>query len=504
MNNRIVLINFYMPKALGIKHIEKALTQAGYDVTTVFFKNISFINPKGATAREIELLVELVKSKDPLAVGLSVMASFYMETIIEVNDALKQAIDVPIVWGGIYPTMFAEECLKHADLVVRSEGEETFIELADMLKSGVNDFANIRNLAYRDEGGAVVQNELRDLLRDLDKFGWLELGLPNKYIIDNDIVKKHEDPLLGSMSYEISCSRGCPHACSYCSSSAWKRIHAGKGKTVRLRSIDSVIDELAHAKAKMKNLKYIRFYDEIFPEDEAWVDEFCAKYKARINLPFEVWGHPRHADAKNFAKFVNVGLYKVTMGLQSGSPYIRRQIFNRPETNEDIIAASQSLVDAKVPEVIFDLMVRHHFETHDTLRETLFLCLELKGKFELRLHGLNFLPGTAIVQKAIDKGLVSPEEMERFLNAPMHEQYEMYWKNENCDETMNYIYKLVSLTQVPRYKKKVMALGQPDVPEQRTKVERMYKIGMRSVRVRHIWKKLVMLGKGTVRKIFGR
>ena len=500
LNNNIVLVNFYNEKAVGVRHIETALIQAGYNVTVIFFKNLNFSSPQFATTIELRLLVNLIKEKNPLAVGFSVMASLYIETVIAANNAIKEEFDAPIIWGGMYPTMFAESCLDHADFIIRGEGEETFIELADALNNE-SDFHEISNLAYRREVGGVVevvQNDIRNLLIDLDKFGWPKLDLGNKYKIDNDTVKKI-DPVVGSMSYEISCSRGCPYACSYCCSATWKKIHIGKGRSVRFRDIDKVIEELIHAKSMMKNLKFVRFYDEIFPDDEDWIDIFIEKYTKHINMPFEIWGHPLRTDAKIFAKLSNAGLYKAVVGIQSGSPYIRRKIFNRVETQEDIINASQAMTDAKVPEIVYDLMVRHHFETHDTLRETLTLCLDLKGSFELQIHGLNFLPGTSIVQKALDMDLVTPSEMERFMYAPIKEQYEMYWRNENCDDTMNYIYKLIYMSQLSFYKKKVRRLSDPNIPEDHVKVNRMYNRAQKFVYIRHIYKKLIMLGKGFLR-----
>ena len=501
--NSVILVSFYNTRSLSLKHIETALFYAGFDVTVVYFKNINYTNPQVATSTEISLLNNLIKEKKPIAIGISVMASFFMETIITVNDAIKNEHDIPIVWGGIYPTMFPEECMKHADFVIRGEGEETFIEFLEEMANGSSDYDKINNLVYRTDDNTIIQNELRNLLVDLNKYGIPMLSKGNEYIIDNDSIK-NEDPGVNSYSYEISGSRGCPYACAYCSSSSWKRINSKKGKIVRFREIDKIIEELVHAKSKMKKLKYIRFYDEIFPNDEAWVDEFTSRYKKEVNLPFEIWGHPMRTDAKVIHKLCKVGLYKITVGIQSGSDYIRREIFNRPEKKEDIIKTSQILSDAKVPEVMYDLILRHPFETQETMWETLHLCLALKPPFELQPHGLNFLPGTPIVQKAIDMSLVSPQQMDRFMNAPMKEQYDMYWKNENSDEAINYIYKLVCLSQLAWYKKRVAKLADPSVKKNYSKVNKMYKRGMRIVRARHIYKKLVMLFRGALKRMFGK
>jgi len=90
------------------------------------------------------------------------------------------------------------------------------------------------------------------------------------------------------------------------------------------------------------------------------------------------------------------------------------------------------------------------------------------------------------------------------MHAPMKEQYDMYWKNENSDETINYIYKLICLSQLAWYRKKVAKLADPLVKKDYAKVDRMYKRGMRMVRARHVYKKLVTLCKGTIKKTFSK
>ena len=53
------------------------------------------------------------------------------------------------------------------------------------------------------------------------------------------------------------------------------------------------------------------------------------------------------------AKLKTVGLVEVIMGIQSGSPYIRSEIFHRYETQEDIINATKILAE----EGIFGLLM---------------------------------------------------------------------------------------------------------------------------------------------------
>ena len=495
MKDTVMLISFYNPKALGLKYIENALTLANYSVVTVYFKGFNSVNPKEATETEFNHLKSLISEIKPVAIGFSVMTSLYLEAVFSVNQLIKNNFDIPIIWGGVYATMFWEEAMDHANFVIRGEGEEAFVELVNEIMSGTNNYSPIQNLVYRSEN-SVRQNDLRELLTDLDKYGDIVIG-GNKYIIDDDLIK-NVDPMVGSYSYELSASRGCQFACSYCCAITLKRITAGKGKFVRIREVDSVINELVNAKKTMKNLKFIRFWDEIFCDQEDWVDEFVSRYKKEINLPFEIWGHPLRCKEETITKLRKVGLYKVVMGIQSGSPYIRRQIFNRTEKQEDIIAASKVLAKAKVPQVIYDFMLRHPFETLETLRETYELCLELAQPFELQLHGLNFLPGTDIVQKAIDMQLVTESDMQKLMYAPMKEQYNIYWQNDNKNEDMNYIYNLIYLTQFPSLRKslKKLSIDEP-TDKNRASLANLRKVGGYMARCRYLYKKGIIVLKGT-------
>lgn len=495
MNANILLISFYNPKSLGLRYLENALIEHGYNVKVVFFKKFNSVNPQKATDEEMALLKSLIAEFKPMAVGLSVMASLYLETVEKVNDCIKANFDIPVVWGGVYATMFPERCMGFADFVVLSEGEEVIVELADAIQKG-GDYSGIRNLVYRHDGQLVV-NELRDLTEDLDKYGIPVIGRDNKYLIENNALTQG-DPQVKALNYEIGASRGCPFACSYCCSINLSRINKGKGRYVRFRDVDKVIEELLNAKANIKNLKVVHFWDEIFSDDEEWVDKFVDRYKKEINLPFEIWGHPLKSGEGLISKLKSAGLYKVVMGIQSGSPYIRKEIFNRPEKQEDIINASKTLAKCKVPQVVYDFMLRHPFETHDTIRETYELAMELEQPFELQMHGLNFLPGTDIVQKALDMKLVAPEEMERFMHAPLEEQYTMHWKRESGDEVMNFWYNLIYLTQFPMLRDKAQKLAAGEVNEaSMKKAEQLRKTGERLTKLRYLYKKGIIVIKGT-------
>ena len=110
------------------------------------------------------------------AVGVTVMGGPQVATAIDVSRAVRRARpDLPIVWGGYFPTLYPEVALNsdYVDFVARGQGEDTFSELLGALH--VRDRASeqgtleralgaVAGLSWRRDG-AVVSNSPRALNR---------------------------------------------------------------------------------------------------------------------------------------------------------------------------------------------------------------------------------------------------------------------------------------------------------------------------------------------------
>lgn len=444
-NKSILLIGFYNTKALGVRYLERSLIKSGFKVFSLFLKNFNSVSPEAVSEKELILLKNLICTLDPSMIGLSVMSTLYFESVIKVNELIRKNFSIPIVWGGIYASLFPDKSLEHADFALRGEGEEAICELADAILNGTS-YRNILNLAYKDTDGSVVINDLRPPCMILDELGYPLFDQNNKYFIEHDRLV-HEDPMLRSVSYELTASRGCPFTCSYCSSVNLRRMYGKYGNHVRFRSVSSVISELEEALIHMKNLKVVHFWDEIFHDDINWVSEFACQYKNKIRLPFEIWGHPLKTQEHIISKLVDAGLYKVVMGIQSGSPSIRKEIFHRTETQEDILNAARILSRQKVPQISYDFMLRHPFEKEEDIRMTYELCAKLPRPFELQLHGLSFLPGTDIIKIAKRNNISGWENPESGITASLRESYRRHWGTQNSNAMINFWYSLIYISQ---------------------------------------------------------
>lgn len=81
--------------------------------------------------------------QNPVCVGITAMTGRQIKEGLRVSDIVKQK-GVPVVWGGIHPSLMPEQTLKHplVDYVIAGEGEDAFLELLDAIVSS-KDVGNI-------------------------------------------------------------------------------------------------------------------------------------------------------------------------------------------------------------------------------------------------------------------------------------------------------------------------------------------------------------------------
>src|SRR3989344_5615531 len=244
---RIIIISTAtFPSDQGIRTISSVLRKAGHDVKIVFMA-YSEDYTKFYHERELNQLYELCKNADLIGINCYVST---MPRAIQITNYLKPRVSIPIIWGGIHPTLFPEDCIKHVDLVCVGDGEGAVIELADAL-SKKKPITEIKNLWIRDiKTGNVIKNSVR---------------------------KFKENDLAGGIFFLTG--RGCPYGCTYCSNNLLNELYKGKcSKIVRWHSVDYIIDHVLYLKNKFKTLSYFDIRDDTFSfRPLSQIQEFCEK-----------------------------------------------------------------------------------------------------------------------------------------------------------------------------------------------------------------------------------
>ncbi|NOQ55761.1 MAG: hypothetical protein GQ477_03055, partial [Nanohaloarchaea archaeon] len=154
-------ITQFPPK--GLLYIASALRDAGIDVSVLDTKIMQYEKPS-LLKRSIEEITTLVKNKmrrmQPKIVAITSTTISYLSAL-EIAKAVKESSpETMVVIGGVHATFTSEDTLKNSciDVVVRGEGENTMIDLANNMP-----LKDVKGISYRSQG-KIVHNTDRPFL----------------------------------------------------------------------------------------------------------------------------------------------------------------------------------------------------------------------------------------------------------------------------------------------------------------------------------------------------
>jgi len=427
MKTKVALVSLFNREfAFGIRYLSSVLKARGHRCDIVFFKQMTSISDPALCLElipnsnfcephipeEIDILIQTLRDLKPDLIGISLISPFH-RLAIEITEAIKKKLDVPVIWGGIHPTLLPEECIKHADMVCVGEGEGAIVDLADALYEG-RSVSSIQNLWVKTEGGRVIRNELRPLIIDLDSLGFPDFSDDDhKYYIEGQACTKTppEKQEHSEDAFNIMTSRGCPFQCTYCCVHILRKMFKGKGPYMRRRSVKSIVDELIGVLKFRDGINHIHFWDDVFTFDKKWIEAFSEEYMRRIGLPFTCYAHPEYTDYTILKLLKDAGLQCVNIGIQSGSQRIYKDLYCRKTSNEKILDAARLLKKLNLLPW-YDLIVDNPYEKDEDYRATLELLLALPQPLNMNIHSLCFFPKTELAEKALKDGLITEEDIE--------------------------------------------------------------------------------------------
>jgi radical SAM superfamily enzyme YgiQ (UPF0313 family) len=281
------------------------------------------------------------------------------------------------------------------------EGENAMIDLAECLANG-KDYLNVTNLWVRKKDGTIKKNSITKPV-DID-------SLPPKTDIGIFGEKRFYRPMGGKIRrlLPVETHRGCPYTCSFCNSPSQNRLYSKHGSFFRKKSMKLIKEEIENH-IKMWKVEYIYFWADTFL---AWsnreFDEFCEMYKD-IKLPFWCQTRIETIDESKFKKLKEVGLHRITFGMEHGNEKFRREVVKRNYSNKlaielmqipselDITFSVNNMIGfpSETRELAFDTIeLNRHFKSDDTTCSTL-----------IPFHG------TEIRKMALEQGLIDKDKI---------------------------------------------------------------------------------------------
>lgn len=347
-------INVGLP--LSVICLGTALRHSGYEVTILDERILKEFDPA---------LKEAMDST-PLFVGISSMTGYQIHHGIRISRKVRDLNPrIPIVWGGVHPTIHPDSTIRHAlvDAVVIGEGEETAVELARSLESGGN-LRDVRGIVFKD-AGKIIHTPVRPPL-ELDT-----LPEPDYTLVDanNYYTVGH---ISRTRQLQIVTSRGCPFHCGYC------YLLLPELRGYRTISARRVYDRIRYLREKY-GVRSIFFYDDYFFGNRARVLELIELIeKDPLGVQFEVSCRIdfliRESD-EFLARLRDAGFTELLVGVESGSDRILKMI-RKGFTRAQILQANRKLAKAGISSKL-SWMAGFPAETEEDFYETVDLMLQL-------------------------------------------------------------------------------------------------------------------------------
>lgn len=361
---------------LGPMYVSSAAQAAGHECRLALGSNL-------------EEFTDTIDDFRPDLVGFSTMSGSHRWAITMAGE-IRREYNLPNIIGGAHPTFFPEVINEPGiDMILRGEGEESVVELLNRIdcRRPMNDVPNVWF-----KNGYIGRNDVRPLRSDLDDYPF-----PDRKLYD--LLQGRLDRTVRN----VITSRGCPWHCSFCFEDAMRDLYADKGKYVRIRHIEKVIEECRQLKLTT-NVRTIYFADDVFGMNRKWLYEFLPRYKREVGLPFIclVRADMVGSDPEYAFRLAEGGCASVFFGVETGNEALRNKVLAKQLTTQQIQNAAAYLHAALIPFRTYNIVALPG-ETLDDAFSTVDLNINIKTDYPW-CSVFSPFPGTALTEFAIDHG----------------------------------------------------------------------------------------------------
>ncbi len=233
-------------------------------------------------------------------------------------------------------------------------------------------------------GGGVVSLPVP---MDLD-----EVPLPRREPFYNAI------PAMGKNRIRnIITARGCAFNCHYCGAHLAKAVQ-GTNK-IRHRTPSSVVAEAQKISAPST---IISFVDDVFGSDMDWLERFAKQWIKIGKPPFFCQLRPELVTADRLKLLKQAGVLNISIGVETGTEEIRKQVLGRTATNEKIRSAAKMLHEYSIPFRTYNMIgIPCTQDPTEEAWKTLLLNVELDPDLAW-CSILSVYPGTKLAAKVLE------------------------------------------------------------------------------------------------------
>ncbi len=248
--------------------------------------------------------------------GLSTMCSTYPLSLRIARELKQVRPSAVVVLGGPQASVVDTSTLKafsFVDIIVRGEAEEIFPRVLDALKGNDQLKKNIPGITFRNRG-KVIRNANAPVIQDLDC-----LPLPAFHLYPG-MEKGRYIPL--------ELGRGCPFACTFCSTNDFFR------RRFRLKSPARLLEEMTFLEQSYGINRFDLVHD-MFTVDRRKVIDFCeALLGSGRKFGWSCSARTDFVDDDLLALMSEAGCRGIFFGIETGSPRMQKIIDKRLDLDE--------------------------------------------------------------------------------------------------------------------------------------------------------------------------
>jgi hopanoid biosynthesis associated radical SAM protein HpnJ len=281
---------------------------------------------------------------------------------------------------------------KAIDFVARNEFDFTCKEVADGTP-----FSDVKGISYRNREGAIVHNDDREILENMDLLPWVTPVYKRDLVIEKYFGGYLKHPYISFYT-----GRGCKSRCTFC---LWPQTVGGH--RYRTRSIEHVVEEVKWAKAAMPQVKEFFFDDDTLTDNLPRV-EALAKELGKIGI---VWSCNAKANVprKTLEVLKDNGLRLLLVGYESGN----QKILHNIKKGLLVDVARRFTKDCHELGIVIHgtFILGLPGETRETIVETLEFAKEI-NPHTIQVSLSAPYPGTFLYKQAKENGWLHNEEID--------------------------------------------------------------------------------------------
>ena len=194
---RIAIVSMWDVENNAVRILAATLRAAGHSVIEIYFKDWISNDLEPASDRQLENLAKVLRREEINLVALSIRASSYANQAKIITEYVQNEMDLPVLWGGMHPTLMSQECVETADMVLQGEAEYALLEFMNGLKYGSEDWYSSANVWFRHGADSIQKNARRPLIQDLDALEFRDYTTHSQkyFIYGNTYIQG--DPMVG-------------------------------------------------------------------------------------------------------------------------------------------------------------------------------------------------------------------------------------------------------------------------------------------------------------------